>query len=116
MVESIVCNTFKSTFKKATKTRPARIAVSVELTPDYEKDYEIIPFHRDQAENQQAIEAFMAQYVSKPFVYLDNVVGVEVNFNRIFYKPEKLPEIAEVLAEIEQIDGELKALEASLSL
>ena len=57
----------KSTLKKAGKTQPARIEISVELTPDYQKDYEIIPFHKDKAVNQAAIAAFMAKYISKPF-------------------------------------------------
>lgn len=71
----------KSTLKKAGKTQPARIEISVELTPDYQKDYEIIPFHKDEAVNQAAIAAFMAKYISNPFEYLENVVGVELNFN-----------------------------------
>ena len=32
----------------------------------------------------------MARYISKPFVYLENVVGVELNFNKIFYKPKRI--------------------------
>ncbi|MDQ7003313.1 MAG: hypothetical protein Q9N02_11630 [Ghiorsea sp.] len=71
----------KISLKKATKKLPERIEISVELTPDYQKDYEIIPFHKDEDANQQAISAFMAKYISKPFTYLDNVVGVELNFN-----------------------------------
>ena len=88
----------------------------MELTPDTQKDYEIIPFHRDEATNQAAIEAFMAKYISKPFVYLENVVGVEINFNKVFYKPEKLREVNEILGEIAALDQELKALEAELAL
>ncbi|MEN6351248.1 MAG: N-6 DNA methylase [Syntrophomonas sp.] len=106
----------KSAYKKASKTQPERIEISVELIPDYQKDYEIIPFHKDEAENQAAIAAFMAKYISKPFAYLENVVGVEISFNKVFYKPEKLREVAEILAEIEAIDDELKALEAGLIL
>ncbi len=106
----------KARFKKATKIRPARIDIGVELTPDYQKDYEIIPFHRDKAENQRAIEAFMAKYISKPFIYLENAVGVEINFNKVFYKPEKLRPVTEILAEIAKIDAELKTLEEGLSL
>lgn len=106
----------KSTLKKAGKTQPERIEISVELTPDYQKDYEIIPFHKDQAENQAAIEAFMAKYISKPFEYLENVVGVELNFNKIFYQPEKLREVGEILDEIAALDQQLKALEAGLVL
>ena len=106
----------KAGLKKASKTQPERIEISVELTPDIQKDYEIIPFHKDQADNQAAIEAFIAKYISKPFVYLENVVGVELNFNKIFYKPEKLREVGEIMGEIAELDDELKALEIGLSL
>jgi type I restriction enzyme M protein len=106
----------KSALKKASKTQAERIEISVELAPDYQKDYEIIPFHKDQAANRAAIEAFMAKYISKPFEYLENVVGVEINFNKIFYKPEKLREVGEILDEIAALDNELKALEEGLVL
>ncbi|MCI5145896.1 MAG: N-6 DNA methylase, partial [Candidatus Electrothrix sp. AR3] len=106
----------KAGYKKATKKLPARIEISVELAPDYQKDYEIIPFHRDPAENQAAIEAFMARYINKPFRYLENVVGVELNFNKIFYTPEILRPVREIMAEIALLDEELESLEAGLSL
>lgn len=102
--------------KKASKTQPERIEISVELTPDTQKDYEIIPFHKGAAANQAAIAAFMAKYISKPFEYLENVVGVELNFNKIFYQPEKLREVDEILGEIAALDKELQALEAGLAL
>jgi type I restriction enzyme M protein len=106
----------KSSFKKTSKKQPERIEISVELTPDYQKDYEIIPFHKDEAENLAEISDFMAKYITKPFTYLENVVGVELNFNKIFYKPEKLREVVDILAEIDALDGELKELEAGLVL
>ncbi|MCB0002603.1 MAG: N-6 DNA methylase [Anaerolineae bacterium] len=106
----------KSAYKKATKSRPPRIEITVELTPDVEKDYEIIPYHSAEAENRRAIEAFMAKYITRPFEYLDNAVGVELNFNKIFYQPEQLRDVATILAEIEAIDTELKALEEALVL
>lgn len=106
----------KAALKKGTRTQPERIEVTVELTPDYQKDYEIIPFHRDEGENWAAIAAFMAKYITKPFEYLENVVGVEINFNKVFYKPETLRSVEEILGEIAALDEELKALEKSLSL
>lgn len=106
----------KAAWKKATKTQPKRVEITVELTPDYQKDYEIIPFHRDEEENQRAIAAFMAKYITKPFEYLENVVGVEINFNKVFYKPEKLRDVATILDEIAELDRELKALEDGLAL
>jgi len=117
-VEGLGCGKIvvKSALKKAGKTQVERIEISVELTPDTQKDYEIIPFHKDETENRAAIEAFMAKYISKPFEYLENVVGVELNFNKIFYQPEKLREVGEILDEIAALDQQLKALEAGLVL
>ena len=82
----------------------------------FQKDYEIIPYHRDPDENQAAIDAFMAKYITKPFEYLENVVGVEINFNKVFYKPEQLRSVEEILEDISELDQQLKELEDSLSL
>ncbi len=106
----------KSAFKKKTKTKPESIEITVELTPDYQKDYEIIPYHRDPKENQREIAAFMAKYITKPFEYLENVVGVEINFNKVFYQPEQLRSVEEILGEIDALNDELKALEENLTL
>lgn len=106
----------KSAYKKATKKQPEQIEITCELIPDYQKDYEIIPFHRDEVANQKAIDDFMAKYVTKPFEYLENTVGVEINFNKVFYKPIKLRQVSSILDEISLLDEELKILEAELSL
>ena len=106
----------KAALKKKTKTQPEKIEITVELTPDYQKDYEIIPFQRDKVKNWAAIEAFMAKYITKPFEYLENVVGVEINFNKVFYKPEKLRSVEEILGDISALDKELKGLEEGLIL
>ncbi|MEO7840126.1 MAG: N-6 DNA methylase, partial [Anaerolineales bacterium] len=98
------------------KRQAERIEITVELTPDTEKDYEIIPFHKDETQNQAAIADFMAKYVTKPFEYLENVVGVEINFNKIFYKPETIREISQIKNEIQSIENELKILETALLL
>jgi type I restriction enzyme M protein len=106
----------KTALKKATRTQTERIEITVELTPDYQKDYEIIPFCRDAVENEAAIAAFMAKYITKPFEYLENVVGVEINFNKVFYKPEKLRSVEEILGEISALDEELGRLEQGILL
>ncbi len=80
------------------------------------KDYEIVHFHKDGAKNQAAIEAFLARYIRKPFEYLENVVGVELNFNKIFYQPEKLRDISTILSDLANIDGQLKLLEQEILL
>tara|TARA_R110002124_G_C8967194_1_gene514674 strand:- start:4997 stop:6316 length:1320 start_codon:yes stop_codon:yes gene_type:complete len=105
-----------ASYKNATKKLAKRIDISVALTADYQKDYEIIPFHKDPDTNQAAIAAFMERYISKPFEYLDNVVGVELNFNKIFFKPETMHSVSEISAEIANLDKALKALEAELAL
>lgn len=105
-----------ASYKKATKKMAERIEISVELAADYQKDYEIIPFHKNAVANQDAIEAFMARYISKPFVYLENVVGVELNFNKIFYKPETIDSVSKIAAEIADLDKSLQLLEAELAV
>jgi len=106
----------KCVLKKASKTQPERIEISVELTPDYQKDYEIIPFIKNEEANKNSIETFMARYISKPFIYLENVVGAEINFNKTFYKPEKLSDLNEIVTEIFNLDEKLKYLESELTL
>lgn len=106
----------KAALKKASKTQLERIEITVELTPDYQKDYEIIAYHKNESDNKAAIVAFMTKYITRPFEYLENVVGVEINFNKIFYKPEKLRDVGDILGEIEVIESELKALEEGLGL
>ena len=116
--EVLGCGKFviKAALKKATKSQGERIEITVELTPDYQKDYEIIPFHRDEVKNKAAIAAFMAKYITKPFEYLENVVGVEINFNKVFYKPEKLRSVGDILGDIASLDQELGRLEQGLLL
>jgi len=106
----------KSSYKKATKTKDERIELSFELMPDYGKDYEIVPYDKDKKKNQANIDAFMAKYVTKPFVYLENVVGVEINFNKVFYKPEKLRPLETIVGELADIENQLKLLEGELGL
>lgn len=106
----------KASFKKATKTKKEHIAITVELTKDLEKDYEIIPYSPDQTTNQQNIADFMAKYVTRPFEYLDNVIGVELNFNKIFYQPEQLRTVEKILRDIENLENDLKSLDAELAL
>lgn len=106
----------KSAYKKSTKKLSERIVVSVELTPDYQKDYEVIPFNKDPELNKNAINAFMDKYISKPFEYLENVIGVEINFNKIFYKPEAQHSVEAVLEEIAALENELMQLDEAIAL
>ena len=106
----------KSNFKKKNKKQKAKITILCELIPDYQKDYEIIPYSRDEKKNQKDIDNFMKKYITKPFVLLENVVGVEVNFNKVFYKPEKLRPLEEITSDVKSLDKELNNLESSLGI
>jgi len=106
----------KSTIKKASKTAEAKYSITVELVPDLQKDYEIIPFSANEQENRTNIATFMATYVTRPFEYIDNTIGVEINFNKVFYKPEKLENIQDILADLKQLENDLKTLENALAL
>lgn len=106
----------KAAYKKPTKTKGACISITVELTKDLQKDYEIIPYSPDETENQQWIADFMAKYVTKPFAYLENVVGVEMNFNKIFYVPEELREVSSISKDLQNLGKELQTLESALEL
>lgn len=104
----------KASYKKATKTKDAYILISTELTPDYEKDYEVIPYSPIEEDNQQNIASFMAKYITKPFRYIDNTIGVEINFNKVFYKPEELKPLSEIKRNLNSLEDKLKELESIL--
>ena len=107
----------KASLKKDTKTKlPKSINITVELTKDLQKDYEIIPYNPHEVKNQRNIDDFMAKYVFKPFEYLDNVIGVEINFNKVFYTPVKLEEVSTLTANLKELEKELKNLEKELAL
>ncbi len=106
----------KATLKKQVKSKEALITITVELTPDYLKDYEIIAYSPNPEENQQRIDDFMAKYINKPFEYLDNVIGAEINFNKVFYQPEQLREVPEIVADLQALEDALKNLENELAL
>lgn len=106
----------KSIYKKATKTKETRIVIVVQIVPDYQKDYEIIPFDKNEEKNQKNIEEFMSKYVTKPFIYLGNSVGVEINFNKIFYKPEILRPLEDIQKDIDDLAKKLATLESELEL
>lgn len=106
----------KASFKKATKTRDASISITAELTPDYEKDYEIIPYAPNEEENQKNIASFMAKYIAKPFRYIENTIGVEINFNKVFYMPEQLRSLTAITADLQDLESELSNLEQELAI
>lgn len=106
----------KSGFKKASKSKNGSIVITVELTKDLQKDYEIVPYSAIETENQQWIADFMTKYVTKPFEYVDNVIGVEINFNKVFYTTEKLRDVVQINLDLEDLEKELMNLEKQLAI
>ena len=106
----------KASYKKATKTKEASIVITTELTPDYEKDYEIISYAPNGEDNQQNIADFMAKYITKPFRYIENTIGVEINFNKVFYKPEELRSLSEIISDLQNLEDDLLNLEKELAI
>lgn len=80
------------------------------------KDYEIIPHHFDKAANDAEIAAFIKKYIFKPCRLAENKVGVELNFNKEFYVPERLDSVEDILAEIRALDAQLAGVELSVEL
>lgn len=106
----------KAAYKKGTKTKKEHIAITVELTPDYQKDYEIIPYSPIKEDNKENIANFMAKYISKPFQYIENIIGVEINFNKEFYQAEQLRSVNAISSDLNDLELELKDLEEDLAL
>ena len=116
--ETIICESKEErkalgcgTFKFDLSTSKGKKSLKVELIPRTTADYEIIPHHFDKHENQREIDAFMKKYVFKPYVLDKNVVGVELNFNKEFYVPEKIEKVEDVLEEIRALNKELMGIE-----
>ena len=98
------------------RTRRGDKTCTIKIADSTYKDFEIIPYQPDSAQNDEGILAFMRRYISKPYRLLDNTVGVEVNFNKEFYVPETVEPLDAILAEIAEIDKKLANLEKGLEL
>ena len=107
--EAVGCGKFTIKPRKDRKT--GQIVTDTFIEPVYINDYEIIPHHFNQYENQREIDAFMQKYVFKPYTLGDNTIGVELNFNKEFYVPEEIESVEDVMAESKALIGELKAIE-----
>lgn len=107
--EAVGCGCFVRKNKKDKKT--GTTIVETFIQPKYIKDYEIIPHHFDENENKREIDVFMKKYIFKPYKLGKNVVGVELNFNKEFYVPEKIDRVDEVMEEIKKLNDDLSVLE-----
>ncbi len=107
--EAVGCGKFTYKNKKDRKTGTTIVETYIE--PSYINDYEIIPHHFDAYENKREIDAFMERYIFKPYELGKNVIGVELNFNKEFYVPEKLDSVEDVLLELKELNDKLKDIE-----
>lgn len=107
--EAVGCGHFVTKNKKDRKTSATIVETFIE--PTYINDYEIIPHHFDGHENEREINAFMKKYVFKPYTLGRNVIGVELNFNKEFYVPEKLESVEDILKELEELEKGMKGLQ-----
>lgn len=103
-VRDLGCGMFA--FKASTGKKNSVHKISI--MPYTTGDYEIIPHHMDEMANKCEIDAFMQKYVFKPYTLGGNTVGVEINFNKEFYVPEKMEKAEDILKEIEELNEELK--------
>ena len=85
--------------------------ISAKIVDCTTKDSEIIPFDPNPEVNEQGIKDFLQRYIYKPYTISENVVGVEVNFNKEFYVPETIEPVDSILAEISDIDKAIANLE-----
>ena len=86
--------------------------VKVLVTKNIEKDYEVIPFQEivDNEIVNNNIDDYLNKWIEKDYEKLENIVGVEINFNKIFYKYEKLRNVNDIFQEIKQLELEELAL------
>ena len=106
-VRDLGCGMFA--FKASTGKKNSVHKISI--MPYTTGDYEIIPHHMDETANKREIDAFMQKYVFKPYTLGGNTVGVEINFNKEFYVPEKMEKAEDILKEIEELNEEFKSVD-----
>lgn len=114
-VEKLGCGVFTIKLPKNKKT--GTFSFSVSIGAEYISDYEIISYKPDAEENKAHIQAFIDKYITKPYYLKDEpIVGVELNFNKEFYVPEKIEKVDDILAELAGLEKALKDLEGGLKL
>lgn len=111
--EAVGCGKF--TIKKRKDRKNGEIITENYIEPVYINDYEIIPHHFNQDENQREIDAFMQKYVFKPYKLGDNIIGVELNFNKEFYEPEVIDNTSILLQELKKLEEEMNILRVEIS-
>jgi type I restriction enzyme M protein len=102
--------TRKAVHRKATKNREECVEVQIILSPVTQKDHEIVEYSPNPDENAKLIQAHMDRWVTKPYELGENRVGVEINFNKLFYVPETLRPLNEIQDELKESFKRLNTL------
>jgi hypothetical protein len=96
---------FKVTSSKSTAKKESVISFICTLEPVWTKDDEKIPY--SQYKNEENIELFLKQWVDSNLnniKIMDNVCGVEINFNSIFDKKIVVRTTSMILNEIKTLN------------
>lgn len=96
---------------RASISKKQVVVHKITIEPYKTSDYEIIPHHFDEAANAAEIQGFMEKYIFKPYVLGKNIVGVELNFNKEFYVPEKMESVDNILDELKILEKDLQSIE-----
>jgi type I restriction enzyme M protein len=100
----------KAKYTKGTKKKEESFELVFDISPKIENDYEITPFSFDDNENEQLTSDFLDKWVENQYEKLDNSVGVEINFSKVFYKPEINKTIEDIQKEILSCDQSIQKL------
>lgn len=76
----------------------------------FETDNEIIEYSSNVSKNEELTQSFLDKWVEREYIPLENKVGVEINFNKIFYKPEVLRPIDDIKTDLEASNAALVGL------
>lgn len=101
--------------KASTKDNKVK-SIKVQIIPRKTSDYEIIPYSSAPEQNKRNINGFMDKYIFKPYSLGYDVIGVEINFNKEFYIPERNQTVDEVLQEINSLNSNIAELENDFTL
>ena len=99
---------FKLSVTKATAKKEASVTLIGSIDPVWTKDEEKIGYSN--VDNDLVIREFLTKWVSSDLneiEILDNVIGVEINFNSIFPKIVERRKTIDILKELEIIDYQI---------
>lgn len=100
---------------KVSKSKKGEIVKAVaSIEPVFSKDTEVTPY--SQANNQQAIDAFLQRWVTQPYSILEDgtKVGCEINFNKFFPKASSVKPVEDAVNDIAELNAKMAALDATL--